>query len=94
MGQKAQLSGFVKKIFPEQQVNPTMKKQLIFIETNESKPQQYEVSFWNQKIDLLKGIGNGDSVKIDVFMNGKHWSKEDGREGCYHSFVADQIQKF
>ena len=64
MSAKVKIIGGIKDIDSEQRVNPTMRKKSIFIETSGSKPHIYEVSFWNQKIDLLKDFTEGSNVKI------------------------------
>ena len=90
---KVKIDGFIKKVKDEERVNANLKKQIIFVETHGNKPQQYEIAFWNQKTDLLKGYGAGNGVVVEGFLNGKYFEKPDGKEGTYLSIVAETIQK-
>ena len=90
---KVKIDGFIKKVKDEERVNANLKKQIIFVETHGNKPQQYEIAFWNQKTDLLKGYGAGNGVVVEGFLNGKYFEKPDGKEGTYLSIVAESITK-
>lgn len=90
---KVKIDGFIKKVKDEERVNANLKKQIILVETHGNKPQQYEIAFWNQKTDLLKGYGAGNGVVVEGFLNGKYFEKPDGKEGTYLSIVAESIAK-
>ena len=90
---KVKIDGFIKKVREVENVNANLKKQIIFVDTHGNKPQSYEIAFWNQKTDLLKGYGAGNGVVVEGFLNGKYFEKPDGKEGTYLSIVAETIQK-
>ena len=90
MSAKVKIIGGIKEIDPEQRVNPTMRKKSIYIETSGSKPHTYEVSFWNQKIDLLKDFTEGSNVEVECYLNGKYFNNGE-KKGTYLSLNADTI---
>ena len=87
------VSGAVKNIFPEEQITDKMKKQVIRIQSDGEYPQVYEIEFINAKIDLLIGVKTGDNVNVEVYVNGREWTKGD-RSGVFISLRANDIKRY
>lgn len=87
------VSGTVKQIFPEQQITEKMRKAVIWLSTDDEYPQTYEIEFVNQKIDLLSGVTNGAKLNVEVYVNGREWSKGD-RSGVFISLRANDLKTY
>lgn len=87
------VSGTVKQIFPEQQITEKMRKTVVWISTDDEYSQTYEIEFVNQKIDLLAGVTNGSKLNVEVYVNGREWSKGD-RSGVFISLRANDLKTY
>lgn len=87
------VAGTVKQIFPEEQITEKMRKAVIWVSTDDEYPQTYEIEFVNQKIDLLSGVTNGAKVNVEVYVNGREWSKGD-RSGVFISLRANNLKTY
>lgn len=87
------VSGTVKNIFPEQQITEKMRKTAVWVSTDDEYPQTYEIEFVNQKIDLLSGVKSGDRVNVEVYVNGREWSKGD-KSGVFISLRANDLKTY
>lgn len=66
-------------------------KKTIRIITDEKYPQTLEVEFWNDKVELLNLLGEGDKVSLEVNLNGRVW-EGNGKEVVFMSLTGYKVE--
>jgi len=67
------VKGTITRIFPEQTFSPKFKKQQVSLTTNDKYPQTILFDFVNDKIDLLNGYMEGESVQFAFNLRGNEY---------------------
>ena len=88
---RVKTKGVIRKIFERTRMNSIHTKRLIWIETQETNPQNYEIQFWNAKADLLDKFIDGQIVEVEYDVRGRYWQK-DGKEGVYNYLIGESIE--
>tara|TARA_B100000780_G_scaffold115476_1_gene80986 strand:+ start:60 stop:452 length:393 start_codon:yes stop_codon:yes gene_type:complete len=82
-----EISGNIKKIMPEQQVNPTFKKRELVVTTDEQYPQHILVEFTQDRSDLLNRYEEGQNVTISINIRGREWTPKEGGDTRYFNTI-------
>ena len=88
---RVKTKGVIRKIFDGTRMNSIHTKRLLWIETQETKPQNYEIQFWNAKADLLDKFIEGQIVEVEYDVRGRYWQK-DGKEGVFNYLIGESIE--
>ena len=68
------LTGKVIRVGETVNVSDKFKKRELVIETDEKYPQSVPVEFVQDKIELLEGINEGDTVTVSYNLRGREWN--------------------
>lgn len=70
-------------------------KRTFWIDTAEAGskyPNVVELELTQEKCPLIDGFGNGDTVSVEFFVNGRVWKNpKDGVERCFNSLRAVSV---
>lgn len=88
-----EISGKVKVVGDEQQVNPTFKKRELVVTTDEQYPQSIMIEFVQDKSDLLNTISVGENVKVSINLGGREWVNPQGETKYFNSIKGWRIEK-
>ncbi len=68
------LTGKVIRVGETVNVSDKFKKRELVIETDEKYPQSVPLEFVQDKIELLEGINEGDTVTVSYNLRGREWN--------------------
>jgi len=68
------LTGKVIRVGETVNVSDKFKKRELVIETDEKYPQSVPLEFVQDKIELLDGINEGDTVTVSYNLRGREWN--------------------
>ena len=88
---RVKTKGVIRKIFDRTRMNSIHTKRLLWVETLETKPQNYEIQFWNAKAELLDKFIDGQIVEVEYDVRGRYWQK-DGKEGVFNYLIGENIE--
>ncbi len=88
-----EVSGNVKVINPEVQVNATFKKRELVVTTEETYPQHIMIEFTQDKCDLLNSVNVGDFVKVSINIRGREWQSPQGETKYFNSIQGWKLDK-
>ncbi|HBF21883.1 MAG TPA: hypothetical protein DDW81_17415 [Cryomorphaceae bacterium] len=78
----------IKKIGSPRQIDTNFMVQSVIVETDEKKPQIFEIEFYNEKIKLLKSFSKGQEVLFHIKLKGKEWISPDHKAIYLVNFLA------
>lgn len=90
---KLTILGIVAKVFPRKRQNQLYEHQFVRI-VEEGTQNVFDVQFYNNKIKCIEGIEEGQKVLCEVYLNGKHWFRPDGKEGVFLKLNGQEITPF
>lgn len=86
-----QLTGTVVEILPMTEQNGFKKRIMwLAIDEDESYPQTVAIEFPGDKVSLLDGLGEGQTVTVDINLRGKVFER-DGKRMCFTSLGGWRI---
>jgi hypothetical protein len=88
-----EISGNIKVINAEQQVNATFKKRELVITTEETYPQHILIEFTQDKCDLLNNFNVGEFAKVSINLRGREWTNPQGEVKYFNSIQGWRIEK-
>jgi hypothetical protein len=86
-----ELTGKVKVVNPEKQVNATFKNRELVITTDEQYPQDILIEFAQEKCDLLNSLQIGQQVKVSINIRGRGWVNPQGETKYFNSIQGWKI---
>lgn len=69
-----ELTGKIKRIFERQDFPSGFYKQEFVVTTAERFPQDIKLDCLKEKVDMLQGLKEGDSVKVSFDVRGREWN--------------------
>lgn len=88
------ISGKIKMIDTTKEVGSQGFKKRDFVITTDSEyPQHIIMQFVKDKCDVLDGYKVGDSVKVDININGRIWVNPQGEDVYFNTISAWRIAK-
>ena len=88
-----EISGKVKVVSPEIQVNATFKKRELVVTTDEQYPQHIMIEFTQDKSDLLNNVAVGEAVKVSINLGGREWVNPQGETKYFNSIRGWRVEK-
>lgn len=88
-----EVTGKIKVISAEQQVNPTFRKKELVVTTDEQYPQSIMIEFVQDKSDLLNNFSVGQDVKVSINLGGREWVNPQGETKYFNSIKGWRIEK-
>lgn len=88
-----EIIGTVKKINDIQIFDSGFKKRELIIVINEKYPQSICVEFFQDRIDLLNYIKEGDYIKVFINLRGREWTSSEGVVKYFNSIQGWRIEK-
>jgi translation initiation factor IF-3 len=85
--------GKIRVIGAEQQVSATFKKRELVVTTEEQYPQHINISFVQDKCDLLNAYRQGDAVKVSINLRGREWINPQGEAKYFNDIQGWKIEK-
>lgn len=79
------VTGVLYKKHPQEVKSEKFTVQNIIIKTVEEYPQYLQIQASNKAITKLEGAKEGDSLKVDVNVQGRLWTGADGVEKCFNT---------
>lgn len=86
-----ELTGKVKVVNAEKQVNATFKNRELVITTEEQYPQDILIEFSQEKCDLLNSLQIGQQVKVSINIRGRAWVNPQGETKYFNSIQGWKI---
>lgn len=86
-----ELSGQVIKKFEIETFASGFQKQNIVVKTEDQYPQEIQIEFTQNKIDLIENINAGDHVTVSFNVNGRSWTSPQGETKYFNSIVGWKI---
>ena len=87
-----ELSGQVIKKFEIETFASGFQKQNIVVKTEDQYPQEIQIEFTQNKIDLIEKINVGDHVTVSFNVNGRSWTDPKGEVKYFNSIVGWKIE--
>lgn len=88
-----ELQGTIKRIGEIQTFASGFQKKELTILTQEQYPQPINIDFFSDKIDLLNGLKEGESVKVGINIRGREWTSPQGTTQYFNSIVGWKVEK-
>lgn len=88
-----ELTGTVKLVMNEEVVSDRFKKRGLVLTTQEQYPQDIMIEFVQDKIDLLNGYREGESVTVSINIRGREWRSPQGETKYFTSIQGWRIQR-
>lgn len=90
-----ELTGKLFKKFETKQVNEKFTKRE-FVMLDDAKPEypQYiTFQLLKDKVNLIDSINEGDTIKVDFYVQGREWTNQDGKVMYFNSLNAWKVTK-
>lgn len=88
-----EITGRIKVINQEQQINPTFKKREMVVTTEEQYPQHILIEFIQDKVNLLDQFNLNDLVKVSINIRGREWTNPQGETRYFNSIHGWRIER-
>lgn len=76
-----------------QEVSPTFSKREVIIETQETYPQEIQLEFLQDRVDLIDSYNVGDILKFHINLRGKKFEKIGEPNRWFNQIVCWKIEK-
>lgn len=88
-----ELEGQVIEKFDIETFASGFQKQNIVVKTNGKYPQEVQIEFTKDNINLLEGIEEGINVKVGFNLNGRRWTSPQGEVKYFNSITGWRMEK-
>lgn len=88
-----EVTGKIKLVNAEQQVNASFKKRELVVATEEQYPQFISINFVQDKCDLLNNYNVGEAVKVSINLRGREWVSPQGETKYFNDIQGWRIEK-
>lgn len=89
-----EVTGHIKVIGQNQEINPTFRKRELVITTDEQYPQTLLIEFVQDKTDLLNNYQVGQQVRVNINLRGREWVNPEGQTRYFNSIQGWRIEPF
>lgn len=76
-----------------QEVSPTFSKREVIVETQETYPQEIQLEFLQDRVDLIDSYNVGDILKFHINLRGKKFEKIGEPNRWFNQIVCWKIEK-
>lgn len=88
-----EVTGKIKVLSADIQVNATFKKRELVVTTEEQYPQHIIIEFTQDKCELLNNFSLGEMVKVSINLGGREWVNQQGETKYFNSVRGWRIER-
>lgn len=85
MSDSITIKGTVVRVGAAENIGKEFKKRSLRVKTGGKYPQTHDIEFVKDKMELVSGLSEGQTVEVECNLNGRLWEKGDK---CFTSLSA------